>query len=102
MVLSSQAAQLGKRLKSLAEYRDPSAIDSSKIEKMGHLLQGMGRDYLKNMPASAVQGAMATLTNVSFPRGEAKELLAKIKGDVSIWVIGHTSGLPERGTLRPS
>ena len=79
----TQAAQLGKRLKQMNDYKNPEQIDSSKLAKMGQLMQGMGRDYLSKLPSSAVSGALATLANVTFPRGDARSLVAKIKGTVS-------------------
>ena len=67
----------------MSGFSDPTAVDSSKVAQMGHLMQGMGRDYLSKLPTAAISGAISTLANVSFPRGEARELMAKVKGTVS-------------------
>ena len=67
----------------MSAYSDPTAIDSTKLGQMGQLMQGMGRDYLSKLPLDAINGSLSTLAGITFPRGDARELMGKIKGEVS-------------------
>ena len=66
------------------DFKNPESVDSAKVAKIGHLMKGMGRDYLSKLPMEALEGAKDMLANISFAPAEAREILGKIKGKVRL------------------
>ena len=64
---------MAAKLKSIDGFDDPTNLNASTLENIGSLAKGLGKNYLKDLPPTAVAGAVDTLGTVEFKKSEVRK-----------------------------
>jgi len=87
-----QSVTMSRKIKKTSGYNQPKQLDATKLGNMGNFAQGLGKNFLKDLPDNAVGGALSKLKDVPFQRGDKRVLMDKIKKGNSLGALNKFDG----------